>query len=76
MEHADNKQRPELGQFAIQPGPMMAAFDIFEIEIKGRGAHAGMPHLPVDPIVAAASLSAARSASVARADSGCRRWCV
>ena len=26
--------------FAIQPGPMMAAFDIFEIEIKGRGAHA------------------------------------
>jgi hippurate hydrolase len=47
---------PELpvGQFAIQPGPMMAAFDIFEITIKGRGAHAAMPHLAVDPIVAAA----------------------
>jgi metal-dependent amidase/aminoacylase/carboxypeptidase family protein len=32
---------PELpvGQFAIQSGPMMAAFEIFEIEIKGRGAH-------------------------------------
>jgi hippurate hydrolase len=49
---------PELpaGQFAIQPGPMMAAFDIFEIAIKGRGAHAAMPHLAVDPIVAAAQI--------------------
>jgi amidohydrolase len=49
---------PELpeGQFAVQPGPMMAAFDIFEIEIKGRGAHAAMPHLAVDPVVAAAQV--------------------
>jgi amidohydrolase len=49
---------PELsvGQFAIRPGPMMAAFDIFEIAINGRGAHAAMPHLAVDPIVAAAQI--------------------
>jgi amidohydrolase len=49
---------PELpeGQFVVQPGPMMAAFDIFEIEIKGRGAHAAMPHLAIDPIVAAAQV--------------------
>ena len=49
---------PELpvGQFAIRPGPMMAAFDIFEITIKGRGGHAAMPHLAVDPIVAAAQV--------------------
>ena len=49
---------PELpaGQFAIQPGPMMAAFDIFEIAINGRGGHAAMPHLAVDPIVAAAQV--------------------
>src|SRR5215469_2879798 len=45
-----------VGQFAIQPGPMMAAFDIFEIEIKGRGAHAAMPHLAIDPIAAAAQV--------------------
>jgi amidohydrolase len=46
---------PELprGQFAIRPGPMMAAFDVFEITIKGRGGHAAMPHLSIDPIVAA-----------------------
>src|SRR5882724_4387414 len=49
---------PELpaGQFAFWPGPMMAAFDIFEITVKGRGAHAAMPHLAVDPIVAAAQV--------------------
>jgi hippurate hydrolase len=35
------------GRFAIQSGPMMAAFDIFEITIKGRGGHAAMPHLAV-----------------------------
>jgi amidohydrolase len=49
---------PELpaGQFAVQSGPMMAAFDIFEITVKGRGGHAAMPHLAVDPIVAAAQI--------------------
>jgi len=44
------------GQFAVRPGPMMAAFDIFEIMITGRGAHAAMPHLAIDPIVVAAQL--------------------
>ena len=44
------------GQFAIRPGPMMAAFDIFEITVEGRGAHAAMPHLGVDPVVAAAQI--------------------
>jgi hippurate hydrolase len=44
------------GQFAIRPGPMMAAFDIFEITITGRGAHAAMPHLGIDPIVVAAQI--------------------
>ena len=34
----------------------MAAFDIFEILISGRGAHAAMPHLAIDPIVVAAQL--------------------
>src|SRR5919199_1740395 len=34
-----------VGQFAIRPGPMMAAYDIFEINVQGRGAHGAMPHL-------------------------------
>jgi amidohydrolase len=49
---------PELpvGEFAIRPGPMMAAFDIFEITITGRGGHAALPNLAIDPIVAAAQV--------------------
>jgi len=45
-----------LGYFAIAPGPMMAAFDIFDIHIKGRGGHAAMPQQARDPILAASYL--------------------
>ncbi len=44
------------GKFAVRPGPMMAAFDIFEITLTGRGTHAAMPHLGIDPVVAAAQV--------------------
>jgi len=40
-----------VGSFAIKPGPIMAAFDIFELTVIGRGGHAAMPHLTIDPIV-------------------------
>jgi metal-dependent amidase/aminoacylase/carboxypeptidase family protein len=43
------------GQFAVRPGPI-AAFDIFEITISGRGAHGAMLHLAIDPVVAAAQV--------------------
>lgn len=33
-----------VGQFGLRPGPMMASFDIFEIELTGRGSHAALPH--------------------------------
>src|SRR6202451_1740603 len=33
-----------LGQFAIRSGPMMAAADHIEIELEGKGGHAGRPH--------------------------------
>jgi len=42
-----------VGKFGVRPGPLMAAFDVFEITILGSGTHAAMPHLGVDPIVAA-----------------------
>jgi hippurate hydrolase len=41
----------EVGKFAVCAGPIMAAFDVFEIRIRGRGCHAAMPHLGIDPIV-------------------------
>lgn len=44
------------GHFAITEGPMMAAFDIFDIHIKGKGSHAAMPQHSRDPIVAASYL--------------------
>src|SRR5262249_31564787 len=45
-----------VGQFGVRPGPLMAAFDVFEITIRGSGTHAAMPHLGVDPIVAASQV--------------------
>lgn len=44
------------GHFAVKAGPMMAAFDCFEIILKGQATHAAMPHLGNDVIVAAAQL--------------------
>jgi amidohydrolase len=36
-------------------GPVMASSDRFEVTFTGRGGHGAMPHLSVDPIVAAAA---------------------
>ena len=44
------------GHFAVKAGPMMAAFDCFEIILRGQATHAAMPHLGNDVIVAAAQL--------------------
>ena len=46
----------DVGQFAICEGPIMASTDEFTIEIKGKGAHAAMPHRGIDPVVAGAQL--------------------
>jgi hippurate hydrolase len=40
-----------VGQFAIRPGPIMAATAEFTITVKGKGGHAAMPHLAIDPVV-------------------------
>ena len=54
------------GQFTVMPGPMMAGFDIFEITLTGRGAHAAMPHNGWDPIVAGSALVQALQTIVSR----------
>jgi hippurate hydrolase len=53
-------------QFAVRPGPMMAAFDCFEIRVKGGATHAAMPHLGNDVIVAAAQMVNALQTIVSR----------
>lgn len=57
----------ELGQVAIVPGACMAGADFFDIEVKGRGGHGGMPQQSADPIVAAAHLVSALQSVVSRA---------
>jgi amidohydrolase len=44
------------GTVALRSGPAMAAFDIFEIVVTGKGAHAAMPQLGIDPIVVGAQI--------------------
>jgi amidohydrolase len=55
-----------LGQFAIRPGPIMAATAEFEVSVHGRGGHAAMPHGTVDPIVAASQMVASLQTIVSR----------
>ena len=47
----------ETGDVASRPGPLLAAAGTFEIVIKGKGGHAAMPHLTIDPVVTAAKLT-------------------
>jgi len=47
------------GQMAVRAGPVMAATDEVQITLRGRGGHAAMPHLVVDPVVAAAQVISA-----------------
>jgi hippurate hydrolase len=56
-----------VGHLAVADGPMMASFDVFEIAVRGRGAHAAMPHLGADAIVAAAAMVTALQTVVSRA---------
>src|SRR6201981_742442 len=40
-----------VGQFALRPGPLMAAADRITIEIEGRGGHAARPHVSLDTVL-------------------------
>ena len=54
------------GSFAVHAGPVMASADRFDIEVLGHGAHAAMPHLGVDPVVAGSALVQALQTVVTR----------
>ena len=54
------------GSFAIHSGPVMASADRFDIRFTGVGAHAAMPHLGVDPVVAGAAFVQAAQTLVSR----------
>lgn len=55
-----------VGEFGLNPGPMMASSNEFEISLHGKGAHAAMPHLGVDPVLIASHLIQAFQSLVSR----------
>ncbi|WP_019699944.1 M20 aminoacylase family protein [Paracidovorax oryzae] len=44
------------GQFAVSPGPVMASSNEFRIVIRGKGSHAAMPHMGIDPVPVACQM--------------------
>ncbi len=55
-----------LGEIHTRVGPMMAAVDMFELRFTGTGAHAAMPHLGDDPLLAAAEFAGSVQRVVSR----------
>jgi amidohydrolase len=55
-----------VGEFAIRPGPMMAAADRIYIEIEGVGGHAARPHLTIDTVLVGAQMVNQLQSIVAR----------
>src|SRR4051794_1714172 len=45
-----------VGQFALKSGPAFASSNEFKIVIRGKGSHAAMPHLGIDPVPVACQL--------------------
>jgi amidohydrolase len=61
-----NWPRKPLGTFALRAGPLMGAYDIFEIIVTGKGAHAAMAYTGKDPMLFAAHTINALQTIVAR----------
>ncbi len=55
-----------VGEFAIRPGPLLAAADRIVIEIEGLGSHAAKPHLGIDPVLIGAQIVNQTQSIVAR----------
>ncbi|BAL94186.1 M20 aminoacylase family protein [Rubrivivax gelatinosus] len=56
----------EAGQFAVKTGPVFASSNEFKVTIRGKGAHAAMPHNGIDPVLVACQLVSAWQGIVTR----------
>jgi amidohydrolase len=54
------------GMFGSRAGPMLASSDTLNIRVKGKGGHASMPHLTIDPIPIVCEIVTALQAMVTR----------
>ncbi|MEN9539393.1 MAG: hypothetical protein RLZZ126_1628, partial [Pseudomonadota bacterium] len=57
---------PKMGSFAVSPGPVMASSNEFKITIKGKGAHAALPHDGLDPLPVACQMVQAFQTIISR----------
>jgi hippurate hydrolase len=55
-----------VGQFAIRPGPIMAATDAVDIKITGLGGHAARPHICIDSVLVGTQVINALQSIVSR----------
>jgi len=53
---AHNWPGMQIGRFAIKSGPVLASSNEFKITIRGKGAHAAMPHNGIDPLPVACQM--------------------
>jgi len=44
------------GTFALSPGPVLASNSEFTVTVRGKGGHAAMPHLAIDPLPVAGQI--------------------
>ncbi len=55
-----------VGKFALRSGPSFASSNEFKIVIRGKGSHAAMPHLGIDPVPVACQMVQAFQTIVSR----------
>ena len=55
-----------MGDVVVQSGPFFASADEVHVRMRGRGGHGAMPHVNVDPIVAAAQFIMATQTLISR----------
>ena len=55
-----------VGNFAIRPGPAMAAADRFTLTIEGKGGHGAMPHMSIDTVLVGTQVVNALQSIVSR----------
>ena len=56
----------QVGKFAVSPGPVMASSNEFKITIKGKGGHAALPHVGLDPVPIACQMVQAFQTIISR----------
>jgi hippurate hydrolase len=61
-----NKPGIATGRFSIRSGPMMAAVDLFDIHVSGKGAHSAKPETGVDAVLTASHIVVALQSIVSR----------